>query len=216
MKKINKTVITTLVCLIPMVAGLLLYDKLPDTIATHWGMNDNPDGYSSKFAAVFVFPAIMALVNIFVPLIMKADPKEKNMDENLKNVVYWIIPLISLLCSVLTISEGMGIHINISGAVPIVLGVMFAYIGNYMPKTRQSYTMGVRLPWTLNSEENWNRTHRIAGFVWVIGGLLMVLVGIINLLGYSAVSTILLIVSIIIMVFVPCIYSYILYRKENI
>ena len=81
-------------------------------------------------------------------------------------------------------------------------------IGNYLPKTKQSYTMGIKLPWTLHSEENWNRTHRMAGFLWVIGGTLMVLISLLHLW-----QVWMMLVIITVMVLVPTVYSYLLYKK---
>ena len=92
--------------------------------------------------------------------------------------------------------------------VPLLVGILFVVIGNYLPKTKQSYTMGIKLPWTLASEENWNRTHRLAGFLWVIGGILLILLTLLRL--WNTWTFLLVIIP---MSVVPMIYSYLLYRK---
>ncbi|MBQ1580401.1 MAG: SdpI family protein, partial [Firmicutes bacterium] len=92
--------------------------------------------------------------------------------------------------------------------VPVLVGILFVVIGNYLPKTKQSYTMGIKLPWTLASEENWNRTHRLAGFLWVIGGILLILLTLLRL--WNTWTFLLVIIP---MSVVPMIYSYLLYRK---
>ena len=174
MKTNKKTLIlTTLVCLIPIVAGALLYSRLPETMATHWNMNGEPDGWSSRGFAVFGLPGILLAVNLILPFALKADPKHGNMSEALVKITVWTIPLISLLCCGLTLARGLGYELHVEFWVPIFMGVLFIFIGNYLPKTKQSYTMGIKLPWTLNSEENWNRTHRLAGFLWVLSGVLL-------------------------------------------
>ena len=89
-----------------------------------------------------------------------------------------------------------------------MVGILFVVIGNYLPKTKQSYTMGIKLPWTLASEENWNRTHRLAGFLWVIGGILLILLTLLRL--WNTWTFLLVIIP---MSVVPMIYSYLLYRK---
>ena len=91
--------------------------------------------------------------------------------------------------------------------IPILIGLLFIVIGNYMPKTKQSYTMGIKLPWTLASEENWNRTHRLAGFLWVIGGVYFLAM---TFIGWSLVA---FLIPLAVMVLVPAVYSYLLYRK---
>ncbi len=86
--------------------------------------------------------------------------------------------------------------------------VLFIIFGNYLPKTKQSYSMGIKLPWTLNSEENWNRTHRLSGFLWVIGGALFLML---TFFGWWNLYVLLGIV--LAMALIPTVYSYLLYRK---
>ena len=177
MKTDKKTLIlTTLVCLIPIVAGALVYSRLPETIAT-------------------------------LPFALKADPKHGNMSEALVKITIWTIPLVSLLCCGLTLARGLGYTVSVEFWVPIFMGVLSIVIGNYLPKTKQSYTMGIKLPWTLNSEENWNRTHRLAGYLWVLGGLLFIVM---SFVGWSLAAFLIILA---VMVLVPTAYSYLLYRK---
>ena len=207
--KINKKtlILTTLVCLIPIVAGALLYSRLPETMATHWNMSGEADGWSSRAFAVFGLPGILLAVNLILPFALKADPKHGNMSEALVKITVWTIPLISLLCCGLTLARGLGYELHVEFWVPIFMGVLFIFIGNYLPKTKQSYTMGIKLPWTLNSEENWNRTHRLAGFLWVLGGALFIVM---SFVGWSLPAFLIILA---VMVLVPMVYSYLLYRK---
>ena len=208
MKTNKKTLIlTTLVCLIPIVAGALVYSRLPETMATHWNMSGEADGWSSRAFAVFGLPGILLGVNLLLPFALKADPKHGNMSEALVKITVWTIPLISLLCCGLTLARGLGYTVSVEFWVPIFMGVLFIFIGNYLPKTKQSYTMGIKLPWTLNSEENWNRTHRLAGYLWVLGGLLFIAM---SFIGWSLAAFLIILA---VMVLVPMVYSYLLYRK---
>ncbi|MCR5576412.1 MAG: SdpI family protein [Oscillospiraceae bacterium] len=208
MKTNKKTLIlTTLVCLIPIVAGALLYSRLPETMATHWNMNGEPDGWSSRAFAVFGLPGILLAVNLILPFALKADPKHGNMSDALVKITIWSIPLISLLCCGLTLARGLGCTVSVEFWVPVFMGVLFIVIGNYLPKTKQSYTMGIKLPWTLDSEENWNRTHRLAGYLWVLGGVLFLVM---SFVGWSLAAFLIILA---VMVLVPTAYSYLLYRK---
>lgn len=200
-------ILTTIVCLIPVVMGILLYPRLPDTIVTHWDGNGNPNGWSSKFTGAIVFPVGLVLVDLVFPVLLKTDPKYANMNEKLKHLVYWIIPVVSVFCSGTTLAAALGHQVDILHLGPMFMGVLFMAIGNYLPKNGQSYTMGIKLPWTLHSEENWNRTHRLAGRVWMLGGLCMVIAGACNL-GSAAILTIA-----VLLVGIPVVYSYLLYRK---
>ncbi len=208
MKNEKKTLIlTSLVCLLPILAGLALYSRLPETMVTHWGLDGTPNGWSSRAFAVFGLPGILLAVNLLTPFLLRADPKHENMSTALKNVVIWTIPLVSLLCSGATLAAGLGHRIRVEQALPVFMGVLFIVIGNYLPKTKQSYTMGIKLPWTLASEENWNRTHRLAGFLWVLCGVYFIVV---SFIGWSLAA---FLVPLAAMVLIPTVYSYLLYRK---
>ena len=90
--------------------------------------------------------------------------------------------------------------------MPIVIGLVLAIVGNYLPKCKQNYTIGIKIPWTLNSEENWNKTHRLAGWIWTFGGLLIMLTGFLG--GFW-----IFFIVVLLMVVAPLVYSYLLHRK---
>ena len=207
MKNKKTLVITSLICLLPIIVGALVYKRLPETIATHFDLNGNPDGWSSRAFAVFGLPAILLAVNLLLPFMLRADPKHENMSGALVNITIWTIPVLSLVCSGLTLGRALGYDVRIERVLPVFMGVLFILIGNYLPKTKQSYTMGIKLPWTLASEENWNRTHRLAGFLWVLGGVFFIVM---SFIGWSVPA---FVIPLVVMVLVPMVYSYLLYRK---
>lgn len=201
------TILTTIVCLIPVILGIFLYRRLPESIVTHWDADGNPNGWSTRLTGAIIFPGILALVNIVFPLLLKTDPKYNNMNEKTKHVLHWIIPTISIFCSGTTLAAALGMDVKTALLAPMFVGLIFVVIGNYLPKMTQSYTVGIKIPWTLHSEENWNKTHRMAGFLWVIGGIAMIITG---ALGIGSIG---IIVITAIMVLVPVLYSYLLFRK---
>ena len=207
MKNKKTLIATTLVCLLPLLAGALVYSRLPEQVATHFDLQGNPDGWSSRAFAVFGLPGILLAVNLLIPFALQADPKHKNMSGALVNIVIWTVPVVSLLCSGLTLGRALGYDLRIEMVLPVFMGVLFILIGNYLPKTKQSYTMGIKLPWTLASEENWNRTHRLAGFLWVLGGAYFIVM---SFIGWSLIA---FLIPLALMVLVPTVYSYLLYRK---
>lgn len=202
-------ILTTIVCLIPVIAGIILYSRLPDRIATHWDAQGNVNGMSSKFTGAIIFPGILVLLNVIFPLLLRIDPKYENMNSKLKTISHWIIPVVAMFCSGATLAAGLGMKTHVEVIAPMLVGVLFVLVGNYLPKTKQSYTMGIKLPWTLNSEENWNHTHRMAGFLWVVGGFLIIICG------FLPWKIIPVIVITVIMVVVPSVYSYLYYRKKE-
>lgn len=205
----QNTIITTCVCLIPVILGIVLYSRLPDVIVTHWDGNGNPNGWQSKFVGAIVFPGTLVIVNLIFPILLKIDPQHKNTDGKVQRLLQWIIPLVSVFCSAVTLAAALGKAINVAMLAPMFLGFVFILIGNYLPKMGQSYTVGIKIPWTLHDEENWNKTHRMAGFLWVVGGICMMLAG--------AVEQIRMLVFVImaILIIVPIGYSYFLYQKKQ-
>lgn len=205
-----KIIISTLVSLIPILIGILLWDRLPETIATHFNIHGEPDGYSSKAFTVFALPLFLAALNLLCFFVTSLDPKQKGQNRKAFGIIFWIVPVISLVVCSLTYAIALGVEINMTVIMPFILGIAFIIIGNYLPKTKQNYTLGIKLPWTLNDEENWNKTHRLGGKLWVIGGVLIMLTALLPI-------KILLFVDlaiILILCIVPAIYSYVLHKKR--
>ena len=198
--------ITCAVILLPIIAGLLLWNRLPDRIPTHWGMGGEVDGWSGKGFAVFAMPALMLGIQLLCFFVTASDPKRGNIRRKYLSMVLWIIPVLSVMTSCISYAVALGAQIRVEQVIPGFIGLMFVIIGNYMPKFQQSYTMGIRLPWTLSSEENWNRTHRFGGKIWALGGIGVLFC---TLMGWGIASIVILAVVVI----VPTVYSYVLYRK---
>ena len=201
-------IVTSLVMLIPMLIGLLLWNKLPDQIPSHWDINGEVDAWSSKAFAVFFFPALLLGIHWLCVLASSADPKFKNYHPKMLRLVLWICPVSSLVLNSLVYCVALGYELNVEIVMPLLVGLMFIIVGNLLPKCRQSYTMGIKLPWTLHNEENWNKTHRFGGKLWVIGGIITMATAFLG-------SFWILLSVLIVMVAAPTIYSYCLYRKQK-
>ena len=189
-------------------AGLVLYSRLPERVPTHFDFSGTPDGWSSRPFAVFGLPCLLAALNVFLYACLNRDPKRANMSGALKTVSQWSLPVLSVLCYGLTLTAALGYPSRIEIVVPLLTGILLLVIGNYLPKTKQSYTMGIRLPWTLQSEENWNRTHRLSGFLWVAAGAAFILLSLLRLWNIWLLGALLLA-----LIFVPIGYSYCLHKK---
>ena len=116
------------------------------------------------------------------------------------------MPAIMLLIYIITVMAGFGREVKVSTILPIFIGLLFIAIGNYFPKIKRNYTMGIKLPWTLNSDENWRRTHRLGGICFIIIGLSLILSVFLK-------SEIVFLVPLILGGIIPAIYSYYLYTK---
>ena len=207
-KNLPKLIITSLVTLIPILIGLILWGKLPDQIPIHWDINGNVDDYGTKAQAVFLMPLVLLAIHWVCAVVTSLDPKKKNISDKAFALVLWLIPIISLVCNSMAFAAALGHNINVNVIMPLLMGALFIVIGNYLPKCKQSYTVGIKLPWTLEDEENWNKTHRLAGFIWVIGGVIIMATALLNTFW-------ILFVALVPMVIVPVVYSYSLYKKKN-
>ena len=204
-------IITSIVTILPMLIGILCWNRLPDVMATHFGINNEANGFSSKAIAVFGIPAFLLAVLWLGAFVTSHDPKRQNISQKMFSLVLWIAPVISLAAAATMYPINLGYELDITFFSGLLLGLMFIIIGNYLPKARQNYTIGIKIPWTLANEENWNRTHRLAGYLWMVCGILMVLISVMRL-GQAQ----WLVGIILIMVLVPCIYSYWLHAKKGL
>ena len=201
-------ILTTIVMLIPTAIGLLLWNRLPEQIPSHWDFNGNIDGWSTKAFTVFGLPALLLALHWVCVIASCTDPKHKNYHPKMLTLVLWICPVTALTMFALVYAAALGYSPRMEVIMPLLVGLMFLIVGNMLPKCRQSYTMGIKLPWTFASEENWNKTHRFGGKVWVIGGILTMATAFLGsfwiLMGMLAV-----------MVAAPTAYSYLYYRRHE-
>lgn len=176
MKNRKMLILTTVVSLLPMAVGILLWRELPDRMATHFDGAGNPNGWSSKWFAVFGLPLFVGFINVLSTLLTERDPRSGAYPRKMMNLVYWICPVVSWIASLSIYGYSLGIsQEGVARYLPVFLGLMFIIMGNYLPKVKQNYYLGIKLPWTYADEENWNRTHRMAGKVWVVGGIVILL-----------------------------------------
>ena len=210
MIKKNKTtlIVTTLVMLIPIIVGLLIWDRLPEQVPTHWGINGEVDGWSSKTFTVFGLPGILIALHWVCVFASQADPSSKNYHPKMIRLMLWICPVIGLILTTFVYGAALGYDFNIEVIMPLMVGMMFVIVGNLLPKCRRSYTMGIKLPWTFANEANWNATHRFGGKVWVIGGIVTMLTALFG-------NFWILMVIMAVMIALPTIYSYRYYKKHE-
>ncbi|MBQ9113090.1 MAG: SdpI family protein [Clostridia bacterium] len=205
-----KLILSSLIIIIPCLVGLVLWDVLPEQMATHWGIDGNADGWSGRILAVFGIPVIILLLHWLCILFTTLDKKNRDQNAKVFGIIYWICPATSVYASAIVYATAFGMPLNMSVFTLIFIGLMFIVIGNYLPKCKQNSTIGIKVPWALNNEENWNKTHRFGGKVWVVGGAIFMLCAFLpeKILPYV------LLILILPLALIPCIYSYVYYRKQ--
>lgn len=209
MKRNNVFKFGMIINIIPFIMGGIYYNQLPETMATHFDFNNHANGFSSKPMALFGVPMILFLVYILAYFFTSQDPKRSNQNEKVVAFVLVIIPILNLIVSGMIISVNLGNKVDIGSIINIFIGILFTGLGNYMPKIKRNYTIGIRLPWTLDNDYVWDKTHRFAGYIWSIGGIIY-LISAFFLKDYSHyfIPIIILILTII-----PTIYSYMVYKS---
>ncbi len=210
-KHATTLLITSIVTILPILIGIICWNRLPDEMAIHFGLNNEPDGFASKPFTVCGIPLILLTLLWVGAFATSRDPKNNNISPKIFMLVLWIVPVISLIAMAIIYSYNMRFDMNVSFFGMIIVGLLFTILGNYMPKTRQNYTIGIKIPWTLANEENWNLTHRFAGYLWMICGLLIIMLCLTQLVSFEWIIAIVVMAAL-----VPCIYSFWLHAKKGL
>lgn len=205
-----KLIVSSLIILLPIVFGLFCWNDLPDHMTTHWGMDGTADGWMGKEIAVFMLPVLMLALHWLCIWLTSRDHGNQNQNPKILGLMFWIVPVISLFANGVIYTASFGSELPSMSIVPLLLGAMFLFIGNYMPKCRQNMTIGVKVKWALENEENWNATHRFAGKVWFAGGLAVIACA---FLPEKAMIGIML-PAILVIAVIPAVYSFLYHRKQ--
>ncbi len=148
------------IILITFMISIFLYPVVPNTMITHWGINDEPNGFSSKEFGLFFVPVLMiifAIILYFVPLL---DPMKKNIEKfrNDYNNLILLLLLFLLYVHILSILLNLGLNASISQLLSPAFAILLFYLGVIIGKMKRNYFIGIRTPWTLNSDDNWEKT----------------------------------------------------------
>jgi len=202
-----------LLVLFAILASFYFYPRFPDKVPIHWNIAGEVDNYGSRTTGAFLFPAIILGMYLLFLVLPYIDPKKKRYEQFrkvyhvFKNVLVFFMVALYFITSL----NALGYQIPVGLWTPILVGLLFIIIGNYMGKIKSNWFIGIRTPWTLSSEEVWNKTHRFGGKVFILGGILMM-----SMYLLPARLQLILFVFIISFILLGTIgYSYILYRKEN-
>ena len=198
-----KVAFSLLVTLLPMFVGLCFWGKIAEE---HESVMR-----SVKIMAVFVIPAFMCLINALCIVVTHFDMKRVEQSKKIVMMALWIMPIISMYVSMIFYSILLGWDINIAFFSALIMGLLFIILGNYMPKSKQNRTFGLKICWTLANEDNWNATHRFAGKLWFFVGFAVIFIGFLPLVPLIITFFALVVAATV----APVIYSY-RYYKNNV
>ncbi len=196
-----------------LVASFYFYAHFPPIVVTHWNFAGQPDGWSSAGFAAFFLPILLVGMYLLFLAIPYLDPKKDRYEQFRKpyHIFKAIIIAVMVIIYFIASLNGIGYPLNVSLWVPFIIGLLFVVMGNYMGKIKPNWFMGIRTPWTLSSEEVWNKTHRLGGKLFIIGGLFMLAQGFLP----DSWRLPVLIFIILLLTVGTFGYSYLAYLKEN-
>ena len=197
-------IITGLICLIPIIFGVILYDQLPEQMAVHFGVDNEPNSFAPKEFALFGIPILMFALQVFC-CIFSDFMEEKKQNKKYITIYKWIIPIIEMVVYLTMLAYGAGIELDMRMIVCITLGIVFTLVGNYMPKTEPN-----KLQMNYIRADFWKKVKRPAGYFFVIIGLAFIISAFLN----SIVSLILLGIIIVAAILIS-IYSIYLFYKDR-
>lgn len=198
---------------VTLLIGAVSYSYLPERVPIHFDAAGNVDNYGGRIT-IFLFPAIILFMIVTAEVARNIDPKKSSYNKFNKQyyLIYFLVSILMLLIQLYTIAFSMNIKIwNISSIMPFAVGLLFAFIGNIMPKFKQNFYAGIRTSWALSDEEVWFKTHRFGGKVWFIGGILMMASSILP----ANMKIVTFFVILATLSIAPTIYSYVVYRKKH-
>ncbi len=171
-------IISMIITALEFIAAIVLFPYLPEQIPIHWNISGAVDGSAGK-EFIFALPVLSLVLTLLFHWAPRITPKGENIEKSGKIYPGLMVLLSLLMAALLTITAvtAFGISVPTTEIIFAILGILMLFIGNYMPKVKPNYVLGIRLPWTLSSEVVWVKTHRFSGWVFLVIGLLF-LVGI--------------------------------------
>lgn len=206
-------ILTPIIAVLPLISYLFLYSSLPDQLPMNFSLDGTVNSYGSKLEFM-ILPAISIIMYFVLKITPKLDPKGKSYEKVAGFYSFFILFMeiligtvyLSILCTIWEIQ-----WFSINFVIFMMLGYLFLLVGNYMPRMKQNFTMGIKTPWTLSSEKVWNKTHRLGGYLFVLASLPMFLMAFVS----NTVTYIILGAVIAVAVIVPTYMSYHWYKVET-
>ena len=203
-----------LLALIGAAASLAVFRRLPETMAIHWDIDGNPNGWMPRAFGAFFGPVFVIVLWQLMRVLPRIDPREPNYARfgDAYDTIVAAILLLVLATHGITLAVALGYHVAVLRLVPALVGGLFVVIGNVMPRMRPNWWFGVRTPWTLSNDRVWARTHRLAGFSMTAAGLVMIAAA---LLLPTRLGLPVLIAAVVAATIGPVVYSYLTWKREQ-
>ena len=208
------TIIVLILIAAAAIAGLLLWNRLPEQMASHWDINDQVNGYMSKFWGVWMMPLITLGMFVLFLVIPSIDPLKANIAQFREAFNLFIVLIVAFMLYIhaLTLAWGLGhTDFKMSTSMLPAMGLLFIFIGFMLRKAKRNFFIGIRTPWTLSSDYVWDKTHQLGAILFMASGVLAFIGGMFG--GMTAFWF--LFVPLIGSTIFLLVYSYVLYQQET-
>lgn len=199
------------IIILSFIVGIYFYPQMPERMATHWNAKGEVDGYMSRLWGSFILPLILLPVILLFLAIPRIDPLRANIEKFRKYYDGFIIlfSIFMLALQLQVIFWNIGVKVSPNVILPIALGLLFYYLGILIENAKRNYFIGIRTPWTLNSDAVWDKTHKV-------GGKLFKIAAVVTLIGalFPDYAFLFILVPVLIVAVYTTIYSYLQYRRE--
>ncbi|MCX9025602.1 MAG: SdpI family protein [Candidatus Methanoperedens sp.] len=212
-KTMRKSEIIILVIIILSFAiGIYYYPQMPEKVASHWNTQGQVNGYTSKFWGLFLMPVISTGMLLLFILIPRIDPLKSNIQEFRKYFDGFVVLIIGFLfyLHLLTIFWNLGYTFNMITFLSPALAILFYYTGILIENAKRNWFIGIRTPWTMSSDNVWDKTHKLGGKLFKIAGVFSILA-----IFFDSIAIFIIVVPVIIVAIYTVVYSYFEYQKEN-
>lgn len=203
-------ILSSIIIMLPCLVGILIRFFHPKTIDSEWIETSNNGFWNTKILLLLFFTLLILVIHWLCIYFILKDEKNYKQNDKILNLALWILPIFSLIggCTLIEASTRKDFGFGFLGQ--LFFSTLFFVLGNYMPKCQPNHSVGIKVPWTLHNEENWTKTHRITGIIWVAGSVIMFLFLMIYETGFVSKSLPIL----IIMTVAPVLFSALYYKKQ--
>jgi uncharacterized membrane protein len=205
--------IPLLIVLAAVVASAVVYPRLPESVVTHWDFSGRPNGWSSRFWGAWLMPIFLVAIWAFMRVLPAIDPRGSNYAKFLGAFEGMIIAImLFMFClHIIVLRAALGHPVDMNRVLPIAMGALFVVLGMLLPHAQPNWFVGIRTPWTLSSDEVWEKTHRFGGKAFVASGVVILVAGVLMPQG----AHIVLFAALMICIASVLTYSYLEWKREQ-
>lgn len=210
---LTREILLWVIILIPLAYLAWMWNDLPERVPVHFNLKGEADGWAGKTAMIFIVLGTTALLNLILLAVPYIDPKRKLTYMGSKyHQLRFILVIFMTALTMFIIHNALNPDTLRLNVLFILIGGLFIALGNYFQAVKPNYFIGIRTPWTLESEQVWRKTHRLGGILWIVGGVLLIALA---FLPESGLQQVLYIAVVALTVLIPVAYSFVEYRKEQ-